>query len=279
MRGIRYALPVASAQVKSCVLLAGLFAEGETAVVEPKPTRYHTERMLSAMGAAVSVSGLTVTLRSGADALRAGEWMVPGDFSSAAYWLAAGACGEESEVTVAGVGLNGRRTALLKVLERMGAEIEVKASACGKAEWEPRGDVLVRGGALRGTEVAGEEIPNLIDELPLVAALGALAEGETVIRDAAELRVKESDRIATMAEGLRRLGVAVNERPDGMTVRGPSRVRGNVAVESRGDHRVAMALSVLALFAGGPVEVRGTACVRTSYPGFLHDLERLRDAG
>jgi 3-phosphoshikimate 1-carboxyvinyltransferase len=207
---------------------------------------------------------------------------VPGDFSSAAFWLAAAACREGCEVRVEGVGLNPRRTALLDVLRRMGADIEVREEelagagiAPGHSAWEPRGTVTVRGVRLRGTEVGGDEIPNLIDELPLVAVLGAMASGRTVIRDAAELRVKESDRIASMAAGLRACGVTVEETADGMQVSAPPAIRGNTQVESRGDHRVAMALAVLALAADGPVRIRDVACVRTSYPAFQDHLERL----
>jgi 3-phosphoshikimate 1-carboxyvinyltransferase len=173
------------------------------------------------------------------------------------------------------VGLNPRRTAFLDVLERMGAGVAIDRET-RDASWEARGAVTVRGRALKATVVEGDEIPNLIDELPMVAALGALAEGTTVIRDARELRVKESDRIATMAEGLTALGARVDVFEDGMAVTGPTAVRGGAAVDSHGDHRIAMALAVLALTARAPVEVRDTACVATSYPGFLADMEALR---
>jgi 3-phosphoshikimate 1-carboxyvinyltransferase len=277
LSGIRYTLPVASAQVKSCVLLAGLQAEGETSVVEPRATRDHTERLLRAMGADIRVEGntITVTGRPAADlALNGGEWRVPGDFSSAAFWVAAASMSEGSEIRIEGVGLNPRRTAFLDVVRRMGASVEIESDA-GADVWEPAGAVTVRGGRLRGTEVGGDEIPNLIDELPLVAALGAVAEGETVIRDAAELRVKESDRIATMATGLRALGADVAESADGLRVEGGAAIRGGAAIESRGDHRIAMAMSILALRADGPVEVRDVACVATSYPRFWSDLQRV----
>jgi 3-phosphoshikimate 1-carboxyvinyltransferase len=281
LKAIDYAMPVASAQVKATVLLAGLFADGTTSVTEPQPTRDHTERMLRRLGLPMTVEGRRVSVRGaagGRPAIRAMDWRVPGDFSSAAFWLAAG-CMPGSEVVVEGVGLNPRRTAFLDVLKRMGARIDVEAEADAAAgdlnAWEPAGAVRVRGGALRATEVGGDEIPNLIDELPLVAVLGALAEGTTVIRDAEELRVKESDRIAAMAAGLRRMGVDVTETPDGMAVRGGGAIRGNVAVESLGDHRIAMALSILALLADGPVEVRDIACVATSYPEFWEHLGAL----
>jgi 3-phosphoshikimate 1-carboxyvinyltransferase len=224
----------------------------------------------------VEVRGPEISIEGGAGpaALRAGAWRVPGDFSSAAFWLVGAAARQGASVTVRGVGLNPRRTALLDVLRRMGADVDVQPDDAG--EWEPAGTLRVRGAALRGTEVAGGEIPNLIDELPLVAAAGALARGRTVIRDAAELRVKESDRIAAMAAVLRAFGVEVDERPDGMVVAGAGEVRGaGGGIESRGDHRIAMCAAVLATAGDGPVRIGGTDCVATSYPGFWNDLHRL----
>ncbi|MFC1497027.1 3-phosphoshikimate 1-carboxyvinyltransferase [Verrucomicrobiota bacterium] len=279
LEGIEYKLPVASAQVKSCVLLAGLFAEGQTTIVEPAPSRDHTERMLRAMNADIEVDGPTIRLKgSGGNplSLKAEEWIIPGDFSSAAFWITAAACREGSEIIVENVGLNPRRIAFLGVLERMGADIEAIAD-CGlrNAEWEPVGNITVKGRKLKGTEIGGEEIPNLIDELPLVAVAGILAEGKTVIRDAAELRVKESDRIATMAAGLSALGVKVEETPDGMIIEGGQEIAGDAQVDSCGDHRIAMALAVLALFAVGPVRIMRTDCVATSYPGFWEEMKKM----
>jgi 3-phosphoshikimate 1-carboxyvinyltransferase len=282
LRAIEYRLPVASAQVKSCVLLAGLFARGRTAVVEPRPTRDHTERMLRAAGVAVKREGLTVSVEGaggGTPAVRAREWVVPGDFSSGAFWMAAAACRPGAEIVVERVGLNPGRTAFLDVLRRMGAEVEVAAAgdpgaADDEAE-EPSGSVRIRGRTLSGTEVGGNEIPNLIDELPLVAVLGALASGRTVIRDAGELRVKESDRIEAMARALAEFGAAVEERADGMVVEGGARLRGGGQVDSRGDHRIAMAGAILGLFAEGPTRILRTACTETSYPGFWDELGRL----
>jgi 3-phosphoshikimate 1-carboxyvinyltransferase len=275
LAGIAYTLPVASAQVKSCVLLAGLFARGVTRVVEPRKTRDHTERMLQAMGADLKVDGLDVILNGAGPALpelRAGEWSVPGDFSSAAFWMTAAAI-TGSEVVLENVGLNPRRTALLDVLRRMGCDIDVKDDPL--TEWEPTGTVRVRGGRLRGTVVAGDEIPNLIDELPVVAVAGALAEGETIIADAGELRVKESDRISVVAEGLRRCGADVEERPDGMRIVGRPSVAGEAVVPTFRDHRIAMAFSVLALKAEAPVTIEEASCTGTSYPGFWTDLEMM----
>ncbi|MBN2492506.1 MAG: 3-phosphoshikimate 1-carboxyvinyltransferase [Planctomycetes bacterium] len=277
LRGIDYALPVASAQVKSCVLLAGLFADGRTRVVEPQPTRDHTERLLRAMGARVNVDGLRIEIEGagGGAGLRlpARDWRVPGDFSSAAFWLTAAACCPGASLRVEGVGLNPRRTALLAVLRRMGAQIEAAADEAPDSP-EPCGTVTVRGAGLRATEVGGAEIPNLIDEIPLIAVAGAFAEGRTVIRDARELRVKESDRIATMAANLRAAGAAVEEFEDGMAIAGPAALA-PCAADSHGDHRVAMAMSVLALASGKSVCVRDVACVATSYPGFWADAERI----
>ncbi len=271
---IRYELPMASAQVKSAVLLAGLAAHGETIVIEPRATRDHTERLLMAMGADLCVDELTISLRSdglSGHSLRGGAWQVPGDFSSAAFWIVAAAATEGSEVIIEGVGLNPRRTALLDVLQRMGAGIECEVDL---GAWEPAGSLVVRGTQLKATEIGGHEIPNLIDELPLVAVAGALAEGETVIRDAAELRVKESDRIATMVTNLTAVGVNVVETDDGMRVTGGP-VAGDATVDSYGDHRIAMAMAVLALRSARPIQIDNVACVATSYPEFWQDMERI----
>ena len=278
--GIEYSLPVASAQVKSCVLLAGLFASGQTTVIEPGPCRDHTELLLSAMGVDLAIDGASIAITgSGGEPvpLAGRAWDIAGDFSSAAFWIAAAACRDGSTITIEDVGLNPRRTGLLDVLREMGGEIRCQVSGV-RCQWEERGTVTVQGTKLRGTSVGGDRIPNLIDELPLVAVAGALAEGETEIRDAAELRVKESDRIAVMVEGMKSLGVDVEERPDGMLIRGGRSIRGGATVDSRGDHRVAMALAVLALFADGPTTVRGVQCIRTSYPTFWDDWSRLAGA-
>jgi len=275
LRAIRYELPVASAQVKSCLLLAGLFAKGKTIVVEPHPTRDHTEKLFELFEIPLFIEGLTIELPGfgrGGPKIRARELTVPGDFSSAAFWITAAAVRPGAKLTVRGTGLNPRRTALLDVLRRMGAQIEVAPTS---ETDDPIGDIFVTGAELTGTEIAGDEISNLIDELPVLAVAGALAAGETVIRDAKELRVKESDRIAVMAENLRAFGIEVEEREDGMSVRGDAKLMAPAAVASRGDHRIAMSLAVLAGFAPGPVEIRDTACVDTSYPEFWSHLEQL----
>ncbi|MCA1810220.1 MAG: 3-phosphoshikimate 1-carboxyvinyltransferase [Kiritimatiellia bacterium] len=275
LHGVEYRMPMASAQVKSCVLLAGLFAKGHTTVWEPSPTRDHTELILQSMGVPVEVSGLKITLKGYGPAgpeLPVREWMVPGDFSAAAFWLVAAGAMPEASVSLPFVGLNQRRSVFLKVLQRMGAQ--VKVTHIQDPAPEPLGEVVVRGATLRGVEVGGDDIPGMIDELPLLAVTGALACGETVIRDAAELRAKESDRIACMAANLRASGVKVEEAPDGMRVTGGA-VKGGVRVPSFGDHRVAMAMAVLAVFAEKPLEIENIGCVRTSYPNFWQHLRSL----
>lgn len=280
LKAIEYKSPVASAQVKSCVLFAGIFADGVTTVVEPKATRDHTEKVLRGIGLPVECDGLRVSVEGCGPAgpkFKGREWIVPGDFSSAAFWLVAAAASEGSKVTVENVGLNPRRTALLDVLKRMGAEVSVKSQILDLKSQipEPIGTITVRGGKLKGTEICGDEIPNLIDELPIAAVAGALAEGRTVIRDAAELRVKESDRIATMAKGLSAMGVKVEEKPDGMIVHGRAKIKGGVEIDSHGDHRIAMATAMLSFFADNPVRINNIACINTSYPGFWDHLKKL----
>ncbi len=277
LHGIDYAMPVASAQVKSCILLAALFAEGRTTIREPLPTRDHTERLFQMLGLPLAVEDNCLSLQgcgSQGPALTARDWMVPGDFSSAAFWLVAAAARPGARVTIHDVGLNPRRTALLDVLKRMGTVITVAPSKHTLSP-DPCGEITVRGGHLRGTRIGGGEIPNLIDELPLVAVAGALADGTTEIRDARELRVKESDRIAGMAANLKALGVPVTEYDDGMAIQGGGPIRGGVALNSYGDHRIAMAMAILALRADAPVTIAPVACVDTSYPGFWNQLEEL----
>lgn len=273
LHGIEYSLPVASAQVKSCILLAALFAEGETLIEEPAPTRDHTERLLQAWGIPLRVNGNRVAIQGyglrGPD-LAAHDWAIPGDFSSAAFWLVAAAV-RGTAITVQNTGLNPRRTALLDVLKRMGAAVTIVSSTTSEGP-EPCGSITVQGGELRGTEIGGAEIANLIDELPIAAVAGALAHGKTIIRDARELRVKESDRIKSMVVNLRSLGIVVEEREDGMIISGGALVRGDVELDCFGDHRVAMALAILALSAAAPVGIKRVACVNTSYPEFWQHL-------
>jgi 3-phosphoshikimate 1-carboxyvinyltransferase len=271
LEGISYELPVASAQVKSCLLFAGLLAAGETRVVEPLATRDHTERMLAAAGAEVERADGAVSVRPAAR-LEPGEIDVPADFSSAAFFITAALLVPGSELTITGVGLNPTRTGLLPILERMGAEIEVERE--GERGGEPSGRIRVRPSRLHGTEVAGGEVPLAIDELPLVALAACFAEGETTIRDAGELRRKESDRIATVSAALKALGAGVETDGDGMRIEGGSGLRGGT-VDSHGDHRVAMLAAVAGLASREGVEVSGMEAAGVSYPGFESDLASL----
>jgi 3-phosphoshikimate 1-carboxyvinyltransferase len=271
---IHYRLPVASAQVKSAVLLAGLFCQGRTVVTEPVATRDHTERMFEAFGIAVRRDGDDIILHGGQRPV-ARAFTVPGDISSAAFWLVAAAAQPGSELHVLNVGLNPTRTGILKVLTRMGAQIQEIIETKGPGE--PVGRLIVRGGRLRATTIGGAEIPNVIDELPILAVAAALAEGTTVIRDAAELRVKETDRIAAVAGNLRAMGVTVREREDGMEIDGPARLHAPAhPLPTFGDHRIAMAGAIAGLFAEGETVVADVECVDTSYPGFGRELARFQ---
>ncbi len=272
LTGISYTTPVASAQVKSAILLAGLRAEGRTEVVEPALSRDHTERMLAAMGAEVEREPCRTVVRP--STLRAARIAVPADPSSAAFFLGAALVVPDSDVVTAGVCLNPTRTGFLSAVERMGGRVSVE-NARDEAG-EPVGDVRARASELRATEIGGAEVPTLIDEIPLLAVLATQARGTTVVRDAAELRVKETDRIAALCRELARMGADVSERPDGLEVRGPSRLRG-AEVETYGDHRIAMALSVAALVAEGETIVRGADCAAVSYPSYWEDLARVRE--
>jgi 3-phosphoshikimate 1-carboxyvinyltransferase len=275
LEAISYLLPVASAQVKSAVLLAGLYADGETTVVEHLPTRDHTERLLERAGVPVRRRAESVTLRA-ADRLALGEVEVPGDLSSAAPLLVAAAVVPGSDLTVHGVGLNPRRTGFLDVLERMGAR--VAAYNRRLIGGEPAGDVEVRAAALVGATVTAAEVPALVDELPLVALAATHARGETVVRGAAELRLKETDRIEALVEELRRLGAHIRATRDGFRVRGvPARLRGGV-FDARGDHRLAMLGAVAGVSSIEGVDLHGADAVDTSFPGFFDVLAQLTPA-
>jgi 3-phosphoshikimate 1-carboxyvinyltransferase len=275
LRGIEYTMPVASAQVKSAVLLAGLGAEGTTTVHEPVPTRDHTERLLAAMGARVTTAehGLERSVAIEPGPLAGVVLSVPGDMSSAAPLVAAAALVPGSDLTLAGIGLNPTRAGLLAVLTRMGASLETETA--GDAGGEPRGDVRVRNAPLQPASVGAAEIPAMVDELPLLGLLATQAEGTSQVHGADELRVKESDRITVLVAGLRALGADVEELPDGFVVTGPTPLRG-ADVDSSGDHRMAMVFAVAGLIADGPVRVRGMESVSDSFPGFLAALEGLR---
>jgi len=272
LHGIEYELPVASGQVKSAVLLAGLYASGSTTVVEPVATRDHTELMLQAAGATVRRGPRSVTVEPARE-LRLGSIEVPGDFSSAAPFVVAATLLQGSELFVRGVGLNPTRTGFLTVLERMGARISVFNKR--RSGGEPIGDLEVRSAQLVATTVAAAEVPSMVDELPLFALAAACARGDSVVRGAAELRVKETDRIEAVVDGLRRLGAHIEALEDGMRIRGvPARFRGG-SMESRGDHRIAMLGAVAGLVSRDGVEVRGAEAVTVSFPGFFELLESL----
>jgi len=258
--------------VKSAVLLAGLYAEGETTVVEPLPTRDHTERLLERAGAAVRRRPQSVTIQ-GAERLSLADIEIPGDFSSAAALLVAAVTLPGSDVTVHGVGLNPRRIGLLDVLERMGARVAIYNRR--PIGGEPAGDVQVRSSELVGATVTAAEVPSLVDELPLLALAACHARGETVIRGAAELRVKESDRIEAVVEELRRIGAHIRATPDGFRIRGvPARLRGGT-VDARGDHRLAMLGAAAGVSSREGVQLQGAEAVETSFPGFFQVLEQL----
>jgi len=289
LQGRRHLLSVPSAQVKSALLLAGLAARGPTTVVEPAPTRDHTERLLVAMGADLRVQssppplgegqgggfqGVVIELRPSHRPLDAIELAVPGDFSSASFWMAAAALRPGWSITIEGVGLNPTRTAFLRILEAMGAAVQVELA---ETDMEPHGTVRVTGHPLRAVTLGAEEVVAAIDEIPALLAVATQAEGRTVIAGAAELRVKESDRIAGMAEGLRRMGASVDERPDGISVDGRCALRG-ATVASNGDHRIAMALAIAGLAATGPTRIEDADCVAVSYPEFFATLSQVTHA-
>jgi 3-phosphoshikimate 1-carboxyvinyltransferase len=271
LQGVEYELPVASAQVKSCLLFAGLLADGETRITERLPSRDHSERMLAAAGAEIERGEGVVSVRPAAR-LESGEIVVPADFSSAAFFIVAALLVPGSEVSLTGVGLNPTRIGLLTVLERMGAEFEAERES--ERGGEPSGRIRVRAGRLRGAEVGGGDIPLAIDELPLIALAACFAEGETTIRDAAELRRKESDRTETVSEALTALGARVETSDDGMRIAGTGSLHGG-RIESHGDHRIAMLGAIAGLASREGVEVAGMDAAAVSYPGFESDLASL----
>lgn len=264
-------LSVASAQVKTALMIAGLCSQGSVTVIEPLATRDHTEIMLEHLGVPIRREDRTITTYP-FDDLPGGSWRVPGDFSSAAFWLVAAAIVPGSELLLPGVGLNPTRTGLLEALKEMGLSVAVEDPSFSGGE--PTGTMRVRSSSLEGTCIVREQVPAMVDELPVLAVAATQARGVTEVRGAGELRVKECDRIAAMADGLSDLGADIEARPDGWVIRGPRRLRAG-RVDSRGDHRIAMALAVAGLAADGPVEIEGAECVDISYPGFFADLERL----
>jgi 3-phosphoshikimate 1-carboxyvinyltransferase len=272
LRGIFHPMEISSAQVKSALLLAGLKADGQTTVNEPSASRDHTERMLGYFGATLSLSQKSVTINGG-QKLEARDIIVPGDPSSAAFPIVWAAAVPGSEIIVHDVCLNTTRTGFLAVLERMGAHIE-RVNVQDRAG-EPVGDIIVRGSELQGTTIAGDEIPSLIDEIPILVVAAALASGTTVITDAKELRVKETDRITALVQGLSRLGAQVEELDDGLIIKGQAQLSaGNISTFS--DHRIAMSFFILSMASGIDIHLDNSECVNISYPTFFTDMEKLK---
>ena len=271
LHGIAYNSPVASAQVKSCVLLAGLYAEGKTSVTEPAVSRNHTELMLRGFGAQVETAGNTATIYP-EPALHGLDICVPGDISSAAYFIAAGLLVPNSELVIKNVGINPTRDGILRVAKEMGGDITILNESCDAGE--PTADLLVKSSSLHGITIAGDIIPTLIDEIPIIAVMAAFAEGTTIIRDAAELRVKESDRITVVTENLKELGCDITDTEDGMIIRGGKSLHGGT-LHSHLDHRIAMSFAIAALAIEDEVVMEDAECVDISYPSFYDDLYRL----
>ena len=272
LRSIEYEMPVASAQVKSCLMLAGLSAAGPTVLQQPALSRDHTERMMSAMGARIETDGLALTLHP--TELQAVDVAVPGDISSAAFWMVAGLIHPNARVTITGVGLNPSRAGIIDALQMMGAGDSLLLENERVEGGEPVADVVASSASLKGIDLGGEIIPIMIDELPVLAVAACFAEGDTVIRDAAELRVKESDRIATTVSELTRLGGKLEPRDDGMVIHGVGRLSG-ADVESHGDHRLAMSMAVAGLAASGETVIHGAEDASVSYPTFWEHLDGL----
>jgi len=270
--GGTFTLSVASAQVKTALLLAGLSSQGSVTVAEPSPSRDHTERMLGFLGLPLVQEENRITLFPYPE-LPGAAWEIPGDFSSAAFWIVGAALVPDSELLLEKVGLNPTRTGLLEVLERMGLHLQVEN--LHESGGEPRGNLRICSSSLESTRVVASEVPRMVDELPVLAVAATQAKGKTEIRGARELRYKECDRIRGMAEGLATLGADIQELEDGWIITGPTPLHGG-KVKTLGDHRIAMALSIAALVADGPVELDDPACVNISYPSFFEDLERFR---
>lgn len=271
LHGIDYNSPVASAQVKSCVLLAGLYADGITSVTEPYVSRNHTELMLESFGADIKTVGTTATIKP-ADKLHGQKILVPGDISSAAYFLVAGLITPNSEITVKNVGINPTRDGILEVIKAMGGKMQY--SNVKSDIGEPTADITVKTSELKGCIIEGEIIPKLIDEIPIIAILACFAKGETIIRDAAELKVKESNRIDVMVHALKSMGADITGTDDGMIIRGGRPLHGAV-IDSHLDHRIAMSFAIAGLNADGDTDITGAECVNISYPGFYDDLAGL----
>jgi 3-phosphoshikimate 1-carboxyvinyltransferase len=272
LRGIDFTLPVPSAQIKSAILLAGLFADGETVVRQTVPSRDHTERMLKQMGANLKTQGSSISLLPSNSPLASTDFHVPGDISSAAYFLVAGAIHPNAKIAVRNCGINPTRTGILDILAAMGARIRVENERLEASE--PSADIVVESSELKGTEIGGDVIPRLIDEIPVLAVAGCVAKGKTVIRDAGELSMKESDRIATVVGELSRLGARIEPLPDGMIIYGGKPLSG-AEVDSHFDHRLAMSLAVAGLIAGGETTIRHAQAAQVSYPAFWDTIASL----
>lgn len=272
LQAMKYILPVASAQVKSAIILAGLYAAGETEITEPAKSRDHTERMLPSFGAKIATTGLHITIKGGAE-MQGGEIYVPGDFSSAAFFIVGALLIRDSDLTIRGVGINPTRIGLLNALKKMGADIEVRNIR--EVSGEPVADIHCSGGReLNAVTITEEDIPSLIDEFPVLCVAATQANGVTFIRGAKELRVKESDRIRSMATELGKMGAEIEEFEDGLSIRGKGVLKGG-DIESYGDHRIAMAMSIAALIAEGKTTIRGISSVNISFPGFFDIVRRL----
>ena len=274
LSGIDYPLPVASAQLKSAILLAGIRADGETVVHEPERCRDHTERMLTAMGAGIEANNGTISVER--SELTASDVEVPGDISSAAFWLVAGICHRDAEVRIMNVGVNPTRAGVITALKDMGGDIELVDER--EVAGEPVADIVARSSELRGTELGGGIIPLLIDEVPVIAVAAAMARGETVIRDAAELRIKETDRIAATVDWLQCAGINAEARDDGMVIYGQGKIGGGT-FDSRDDHRIAMSLGIAGLVADDAISVKDAECASISYPGFWNEVKALGGYG
>jgi 3-phosphoshikimate 1-carboxyvinyltransferase len=272
LQALQYTSPVASAQVKSAILLAGLQAEGTTSVTEPHKSRDHTERMLSMFGAEVVTDGLTVSVQGG-QTLKGTDIFVPGDISSAAFFLVAGAIVPNSRIVLKHVGLNPTRTGIIDALKKMNAKLSIIKSESNSTE--PFGDLIIETSSLKATEISGDLIPRLIDEIPILALLATQAEGTTVIKDAAELKVKETNRIDTVVSELKKIGASIEPTEDGMIIHGKTPLSGGASVSSHGDHRIGMMLGIAGLICEKPITIEKTDAIDVSYPNFFSHIETL----
>ncbi|MEH7437214.1 3-phosphoshikimate 1-carboxyvinyltransferase [Neobacillus drentensis] len=271
LKSINYTLPVASAQVKSALILAGLQADGMSQIIEPAETRDHTERMIRRFGGEIEKDNKVITVKGG-QKLTAASIHVPGDISSAAFFLVAGAIISESEIHLKNVGLNSTRTGIIEVLQKMGADLEIHENQDYK--FEPTGDLIIKSSSLKGTIIEGDLIPKLIDEIPIIALMATQAEGDTIIKDAEELKVKETNRIDTVVQELKKLGASIEATEDGMVIHGKSKLHGGV-VSSHGDHRIGMMLAVAALLSKEEVLLEKPEAISVSYPNFFEHLNNL----